>query len=304
MAPQTHRSGKGHPATARAATVAALAVLCGCGPSSERPAAPGPFANLEPVTLRGYSGDAMEPFITRDGRYLLFNNRNDPSVDTQLQLAERVDDVTFDYRGELLGANSTALDGVPSLDSSGTLYFVSTRSYAQDLTTVYRGQFAAGTVSGVGEVPGVSRNEAGWVNFDAEISADGRTLWLVDGHFSAGAALESADLLFATQQGSGFVRSADSARILATVNTPALEYAPAIRADGLELFFTRVENITTGTPALWRTSRPTPQDAFGMPEQVTAASGFVEGPTLSPDGRSLYFHRLENGTFRICRVTR
>ena len=304
MAPQAHRSGKGHLAAARAATVAALAVLCGCGPSSGRPTAPGPFGNLEPVTLRGYSGDAMEPFITRDGRYLLFNNRNDPSVDTQLQLAERVDDVTFDYRGELLGANSAALDGVPSLDSSGTLYFVSTRSYAQDLTTVYRGQFAAGTVSGVGEVPGVSRNEAGWVNFDAEISADGRTLWLVDGHFSAGAALESADLLFATQQDSGFVRSADSGRILATVNTPALEYAPAIRADGLELFFTRVESITTGTPALWRTSRPTPQDAFGMPERVTAASGFVEGPTLSPDGRSLYFHRLENGTFRICRVTR
>ncbi|MGZ6071876.1 MAG: hypothetical protein ACXWK8_11720 [Myxococcaceae bacterium] len=41
-----------------------------------------------------------------------------------------------------------------------------------------------------------------------------------------------------------------------------------------------------------------------MPEQVTAAAGFVEGPTLSPDGRSLYFHRLENGTFKIWRVTR
>ena len=124
MAPQAHRSRKNHPAAARAVTVAALAVLCGCGPSSERPASPGPFANLEPVTIRGYSGDAMEPFITRDGRYLLFNNRNDPSVDTQLHFAERVDDVTFDHRGELLGANSAALDGVPSLDSAGTLYFV------------------------------------------------------------------------------------------------------------------------------------------------------------------------------------
>ncbi|MGZ6135590.1 MAG: TolB family protein [Myxococcaceae bacterium] len=132
----------------------------------------------------------------------------------------------------------------------------------------------------------------------------GAALWLVDGRFSAAAALESADLLFATQQGGGFARSADSARILASANTPALKYAPAIRADGLELFFTWVESIVTGTPSLWRTSRPTPQDAFGVPEQVTAAAGFVEGPTLSPDGRSLYFHRLENGTFKIFRVAR
>ena len=57
---------------------------------------------------------------------------------------------------------------------------------------MYRAQFAAGTITGVGEVPGVSRNEAGWVNFDAEISADGRTLWLVDGQFSAAATLEHA----------------------------------------------------------------------------------------------------------------
>ncbi len=130
MAPQAYRLGKNHPGAAQAATVTALAALCACGPSTEPPATPGPFGGLGAVTIRGYSGDAMEPFITR------------------------------------------------------------------------------------------------------------------------------------------------------------------------------VENIVTGTPSLWRTSRPTPQDAFGVPEQVTAAAGFVEGPTLSPDGRSLYFHRLENGTFKICRVSR
>lgn len=48
------------------------------------------FANPQPVALLGYDGDAMEPFLSRDGRYLLFNNRNDPSVNTNLHFAERV----------------------------------------------------------------------------------------------------------------------------------------------------------------------------------------------------------------------
>lgn len=36
------------------------------------------FADPERVTIQGYDGDAMEPFLSRDGRFLLFNNRNDP----------------------------------------------------------------------------------------------------------------------------------------------------------------------------------------------------------------------------------
>ena len=32
---------------------------------------------------------------------------------------------------------------------------------------------------------------------------------------------------------------------------------------------------------------------------VAAADGFCEAPTLSADGRRLYFHRLVDGRFRI-----
>jgi len=53
----------------------------------------------------------MEPFITRDGRYLLFNNSNDPSVDMNLHYAERIDDLTFAYRGEIAGVNTPSLEG-------------------------------------------------------------------------------------------------------------------------------------------------------------------------------------------------
>ncbi len=98
----------------------------------------------------------MEPFITKDGRYLLFNNRNDPKIDTKLLFAERVDDLTFDYRGELEGANTSALEGVPSVDRHGNLFFVSTRSYAETLSTIYRGRFGQGRVSGIELVAGIS----------------------------------------------------------------------------------------------------------------------------------------------------
>jgi hypothetical protein len=98
------------------------ACLAGCGDTSataaqrRRAVSPGgsgaDFSNPVSVTIRGYDSDAMEPFITRDGRYLLFNDSNAPGRDTNLHYAERIDDVTFEYRGQIDGINSTALDGV------------------------------------------------------------------------------------------------------------------------------------------------------------------------------------------------
>src|ERR671926_14237 len=62
--------------------VAALCLLlaAGCGPQRSLEPAPAQyhgFGTPQRVTIRGYDGEAMEPFITRDGRYLFFNNRND-----------------------------------------------------------------------------------------------------------------------------------------------------------------------------------------------------------------------------------
>jgi hypothetical protein len=180
-------------------------VACGAPPSAPPPAKGLPeyraFGAPQRVTIRGYDDDAMEPFITKDGRYLLFNNRNDPRVDTKLLFAERADDLTFDYRGEIQGANSKSLEAVPSLDRSGNLYFVSTRSYDETLATIYRARFADGRVTGVELVPGVSIRRRGIVSFDAEISADGDTLFFADGRYTGGQVPETADIeiaVFAT----------------------------------------------------------------------------------------------------------
>jgi hypothetical protein len=247
----------------------------------------------------------MEPFITRDGRYLLFNNRNDPRVDTNLHYAERVNDVTFDSRGELNGANSPALDGVASVDRDGNLFFISTRSYAQTLSTVYRGRFSGGGVTGVELVQDVSLRHPGMVIFDAEISPGGEVLFIVDGEFTGGPNPRSADIAVAIRDGGRFRRHPASAEFMRNVNTPALEYAPAISADLLELFFTRVTSLGgSAQPAIYRSHRASRDEPFGVAERVAAITGFVEAPSLSGDGRSLYYHRLEDNRFVIYRVAR
>ena len=270
--------------------------LCACGAPEYKA-----FSSPERVAIRGYDGDAMEPFVSKDGRYLLFNNRNDPRIDTNLHFARGIDGLTFQYGGELKGANTPALEGVPSLDRAGNLFFVSTRSYKESLSTLYQGRFQDGTVSELRLVGGVSRRQPGIVMFDAEIAADGNTLLVVDGEFTGGAQPKSADIAIAVRDGAGFRRLPASAQLLKNVNTGALEYAPAVSADLLELFFTRAG---PGPPAIWRSVRRSLDAPFEAPQRVAAAAGFVEAPALSGDARSLYFHKLESGRFAIYRVSR
>ena len=112
----------------------------------------------------------MEPFVSLDGQYLFFNNSN-AAADTNLYYATRIDDLTFQFQGEIAGyANTpTSLDAVASMDSNGKFYFVSNRSYPSTLSTIYWGDFSNGTLSNVALVPGVSKLKPGWVNFDAGI---------------------------------------------------------------------------------------------------------------------------------------
>src|SRR5262245_44050031 len=139
------------------------------------------FENPLPVTIRGYAGEAMEPFLTRDGAVLIFNNSNTPAEETDLHWAERIDDLTFQYRGKLTGANSPALDAVATVDSNGEIFFVTTRSYESTLATIYRGHLKDGAVSDVAPVSGISRGVRGQIQFDVEVSANGRTLIFADG---------------------------------------------------------------------------------------------------------------------------
>ncbi|MCA9905683.1 MAG: hypothetical protein KC547_17630 [Anaerolineae bacterium] len=264
------------------------------------------FGNPERVTIQGYDDHAMEPFLTRAGAYLLFNNRNDPSTDTNLHWARRIDDLTFEYLGEIDGVATTDLEGVPTMDSQGTLYFVSTRSYFTTFSTLYTGQFDEGTVTDVRLVPGISLETPGIVNFDVEVSADGTHLYFVDALFDQNGRPLTADLVIAERQADGFVRLPESVDLLANVNSDILEYAAAISNDERELFFTRVdfEAVPLESPKIYRAYRESVDEPFGCPARVTAMDGFVEAATFSPDEQALYYHKLENQRYVIYRVTR
>lgn len=258
------------------------------------------YASPQRVAIHGYAGHAMEPFVSRDGRYLFFNNLNDPSVNTDIHWAERIDELNFRYRGPVEGVNTPALEGVPTMDRQGNFYFVSTRSYEKSLSTVYRGRFAHGRVSGVELVPQLSSRQSGMVNFDVEVSPDGETLYSVEGRFR-GHLPESADLFVATRQGEGFARAPNSAFLLQNVNTAALEYAACVSADGLTLFFTR---LAGSTPRIYVARRRDAAAPFEKAQRLAAAEGFVEAPTLSGDEKSLYYHKRDGNLFAIYRLTR
>jgi len=288
--------------SAEFALICALLVGCAIRGATDLPAT-NDFTEAGCVQIVGYVGDAMEPFIAPKTGDLLFNNRNSPPEQTDLHWARRIDDSHFQYVGPIEGTNSPALDGVPSVDEDGNFYFVSTRSYDETLSSIYTGHWASGTVTDVEIVRGIAPEQRGLVDFDAEISRDGDSLFYVEGRFSGGQMPDSADIELAHRMGDRFVRDTFSDVLLGSVNTPALEYAPAISVDRRELFFTRLDPHAR-TIAIYRTKRIGAGQPFGPPERVAAADGFVEAPALSPDGDTLYFHRLDAGRFHICRATR
>lgn len=293
-----------------AAAVAGLVVALGACKAEKTPVVSPPaealFGAPRRVEMRGYTGNLMEPFLSRDGGRLFFNNLNSAPENTNLHWATKVNDSTFQYQGEIAGVNTPDLEGVPTLDAANNLYFVSTRSYAVSLSTIYQATLVGGAATNVRLVDGISRLMPGWVNFDVEVSADGQQLYFVDGQLTASGIPQSADLVLATKTTTGFARSVSSAALLQRVNTSALEYAASIASDGLSLYFTRVPVPLTAAsvPEILVATRPTPADAFGEPKRIASITGFAEGPTISPDGKQLYFHQKENNVFALFMVRR
>lgn len=140
------------------------------------------FDNPQKLTINGYSGVAMEPAISPDDAVLFFNNSNAPSVNTDIHYATRgADYLTFDYVGPVVGANTTFLEGCPSISQASDLYFISPRSYVVDFETTYVGSgYANGAVKSASVVTGLSKKLPGWIVMDCSISRDGGTLSFVD----------------------------------------------------------------------------------------------------------------------------
>ncbi|MFO7754838.1 MAG: hypothetical protein R6V34_02535 [Bacteroidales bacterium] len=272
-----------------------LIAFCGCKKEAANPLSEHfEFGLEQEVDVSGYDDHIMEPFLSRDGKLLFFNNLNQPHVNTDLHYASMINDSVFQYMGTMKGANSVSLDAVPSMDDSGNLYFVSTRSYEQSLASVYCGSFFRDTVKDIHIVQGLSKNMAGWVNFDIEVSKNGNILFTVDGLFDENGGPYESDLVVAVKNDSGFIRTGDG--ILENINTGALEYGACISADMLELYFTRLEipMSLSSVPQIFLATRKSIDEPFRNPYRIEEIAGFAEAPTISADGNILYYHKKVN----------
>ncbi len=278
-----------------------MAALQALTPEAGRAAYQG-FKSEQQIALPDYAGDAMEPFITPDGRQMLFNSSNAPDFDTDLFSAPRKADGSFAKPAALAQANSKTLDGVASLDRDGTLYLISLRSYAKSLSTLYSASNGGRAAPKL--VAGVSSKRPGIVQFDAEVAWDGQSLWVSEGRFSGKPYPDSARIVLARKSSDGFRYSPDSDVLLAKVNQGALNYAAAISRDGLELFFTRVEDMGHPEPVIMRAARSSLGQPFGSPQPVAGIAGHVEAPSLSADGLTLYYHKRIAGRFVLCEIRR
>jgi hypothetical protein len=272
----------------------------GCHKPNEAQPQGAKFGKPSRVTINGYTGNSMEPFLSRDGSVLFFNNLNSAPENTDLHWSTKINDTTFQYQGELSGINTPALEAVATMDSNGVFYFVSDRNYATTFCSIYKSTYLSGTISNIAQVDSISKYEAGWVNFDVEVNASGEYLYFVDGRFDQNGGPYEADIILAGKKGANFQREANSAIILKNINTSDLEYAACISADDLQLYFTRTStSVSNPVPVIYQSSRNTPQDIFGVPSPIQSIIGFVEAPTISPDGKTIYYHKNEGGKFVI-----
>jgi len=264
------------------------------------------FKNERIVTITGYSSDAMEPFVSKDGKYLFFNNLQGLN-EKELYYAERIDDITFEYKGEIQGVNSIAVDGNPTMDEQNNFYFISTRNLETEIKTIYSGKFNNGIVTGLHEINGtINIPTPFWINMGVEISKNGNTLFTSNAKFNIGEGFpHKGNIRFAIKSGNDFNIPNNEIDILANINTDnAIEYAGELSADEMELFYSQVTLSNPPVFKLYHAKREQINGKFGIPISITEPfdgniNAFVEGPSLTNDGKKLYYHKLENGVFSI-----
>lgn len=264
----------------------------------------GPYGDPEPVELVGYDDHAMEPFIARDGAFIFFNNLNSPEVNTELHYAARLDDTTFEYLGILEGTSTPGLEGVPSLTLDGQIFFNQTTGLGDTGTVLRRGLFADGVVTDI--EPVMPNAGLGDLLLGPDVSPDGEWLYFVISNGSGPDRQMDLAVTRRTERGD-YVPNPDLAPIVDALNTDALEYAPAISADGRELYFNRLTLTPQGAPmtiSIMHALRNPETGTFEEAAAIEAITGFVEGATPTTDGTALYYHQDADGLFELRRVTR
>jgi hypothetical protein len=293
--------------------LATLAVSTHCGAETQTTAKliADSFSQPSPVTINGYDGHIMEPFLSRDGKLLFFNTRNMPKDQTDIHVAGFESNETFNYIGPVSSANSESLDGVASLDHAGNFYFVSNRDFDKSGTTLWSGTWREGKVGAVAHLAAdFTPKKLLRLNIDLEVSADGKTLYFAENRWDLfRGSPATSDLAMARLESGTFKRLSTSDFLTKNINTKKLEFAPSTSSDELTLYFTRLDmkafrKSKPNAFAIMVSTRANTVSAWSHPIAIDAIQGHVEGPTVSPDGCALYFHKLVQEQFRLFRSAR
>lgn len=268
------------------------------------------FGPERQVTINGLSFDAMEPFISPDGKWLLFNNLND-GINTKLFYATRTNDSTFNFMGELNGPNQKTpphLDAVADMDSLNNFYWTSTREYPADFDNLFLGIFNEGSVTNIGRVHGdFYIYSPGWLIMDHGISYNGQELYYNNARFDGVCKGPCETFIGVAQKlnDSTFNKLSNSDEILQNINdNNYIYYAPCLSSDNLEFYYTRYLKGEVTVNTLFEVCvavRETPTDTFSPPIVLFSEliANIVEAPTLTADMQIMYYHKKIGGVHKI-----
>lgn len=271
------------------------------------------FVNEEKVNIVGYEGNAMEPYISRDEKYLFFNdNKDNNGHDKDIFYAEKINDTVFQFKGEVKGVNSEFVDGNPSMDKNNNFYFISTRDLkGGNSGTIYKGIFDNGIVKDVEKIQGsINIKKIAWINMGVEISEDGNIMYTSNAHFNIfSSAPSDGDIHLAIRDGKDFNIPVNEHDILKNINTEyAIEYAGEVSNDGLDMFYSQLILSKPPQFKMYHAKRENKQDPFGRPKLIIIPfeekNDFVEAPTISSDKNRVYYHKLDDGKFSIFMISR
>ena len=264
------------------------------------------YNNEKPVTINGYTLDAMEPHVSTDGNAIFFNSLND-GITTSLHYAGRVNDTVFNYIGLVPNVNQTItprLDAVASVDTANNFYWVSTRSWPSINENLERIRFLTSGYNNRGKVYGdFYINASGWLIMDAAINYYGDKLIYCNALFNGCAGPPCKASLGIAQKinDSTFNKMPTTSALFASINDTSnyIVYAPFLTKDELELHYTRLLKGASQTEVMVAT-RSSTSNVFGLPTVlVTAPSVFPEASTLTNDKSKMYYHQYVGGKYRL-----
>jgi hypothetical protein len=233
------------------------------------------------------SGGEDSPFLMPDGQGLYFFFTPDVSKPAQEQLFDGLTGIWFTHRsGEtwsepervlLADPGELALDGCEFVTEQ-LMYFCTIRTGYTEIQW-FRADMVDGLWQGWYDASEELRQDEYEVG-ELHISADGQALYF---HSKRSGGYGGLDIWVSGLMPGGW---SEPANLGPTVNTPNDEGWPYISPDEQELWFTGQSTKGQPGPAIFHSQRQ-PDGSWGQAEEIV--SSFAGEPTLSEDGRSLYF---------------